>query len=154
MKKLANILIPIFICFLVGLTANFFKSTSIHEWYPHLNKPSLTPPNIVFPIAWTFLYICMGLSIGLIISSKSSEKKNMIWLFIIQLFFNFSWSILFFYLRNPLWGLANIIILDIAVIYYTCKSFKINKISSALFFPYILWLIFATYLNLYIFWYN
>ena len=149
MKKLANILIPILICFLVGLTANFFQSTSIHEWYPYLNKPSLTPPNIVFPIAWTFLYICMGLSIGLIISSKSFEKKNMIWLFIIQLFFNFSWSILFFYLR-----LANIIILDITVIYYTYKSFKINKISSILFFPYILWLIFATYLNLYIFWYN
>ena len=154
MKKVLNFLIPIFICFLVGFTASFFQSASIQEWYPLLNKPSLTPPNIVFPIAWGILYLCMGLSIGFIIDSKSTEKKSMIWLFAIQLLFNFTWSIIFFYLRNPQWGLTNIIVLEVFIIYYAYKSYGIKKISSILFFPYILWVTFATYLNLYIFWYN
>lgn len=154
MKKYLNILIPIVICFLVGFTASYFQADSIQSWYPYLNKSSLTPPNYVFPIAWSIIYICMGTSIGLILYSKSLRKKSLILYFGIQLFFNFTWSITFFYLRNPLLGLINIIILDIFVLFYTYKCLSVKRASAVLFIPYILWLILATHLNAYILMHN
>ena len=55
MKKIAAYLIPVLACFAVGISASFFQASSIAEWYPTLTKPALTPPNIVFPIAWSVL---------------------------------------------------------------------------------------------------
>lgn len=154
MKKVLNIITPVLICFLVGFTASYFQSDSISTWYPQLNKPFLTPPNIIFPIAWSIIYLLMGISIGLILNSNSKEKKTLTTVFAIQLFFNFTWSILFFYMQNPLLGFINIIVLDILVIYYIAKSKSVNKISAYLFVPYLLWILFATYLNGYVLLYN
>lgn len=154
MKKVLNIITPVLICFLVGFTASYFQSDSISTWYPQLNKPFLTPPNIIFPIAWSIIYLLIGISIGLILNSNSKEKKTLTTVFAIQLFFNFTWSILFFYMQNPLLGFINIIVLDILVIYYIAKSKSVNKISACLFVPYLLWILFATYLNGYVLLYN
>lgn len=154
MKRVLNILLPIVICFLVGFTASYFQSDSIQSWYPYLNKPALTPPNIVFPIAWSILYVCMGVSIGLVLNSENLQKKYLLSIFAIQLFLNFTWSISFFYLQNPLLGFVNIILLDLAVVYYALKSYPVQKVSAILFVPYIVWLAFATYLNAYILIYN
>lgn len=154
MRKIIHFIIPIAICFIVGLTASYFQSDSISSWYPTLNKPSLTPPNIAFPIAWSIIYLLMGISIGLILNSDYKKKGVLIVLFAVQLFFNFTWSIVFFYMQNPLLGLINIIILDILIIYYVIKSSRINSISAWLFTPYLLWILFATYLNGYISYYN
>lgn len=154
MKKIFNILLPIVICFLVGLTASYFQAESIQTWYPTLNKPAVTPPNVVFPIAWSIIYFCIGLSIGLIGNSEEKKKKYFIYQFGFQLFFNFTWSISFFYLQNPLLGLINIIILDLGVLFYAFKCYTTtHKVSAILFIPYILWLSLATYLNGYI-WMN
>lgn len=150
MRKAAVIIIPVLICFFVGLTASYFQEDAISNWYPFLNKPDLTPPNIVFPIAWSIIYLCMGISIGLIILSESIRKKELIKLFSIQLFFNFAWSILFFYFQNPLLGFIDILILDICVTMYAFKSYPVKRISAYLFIPYIIWIYFATYLNGYI----
>lgn len=154
MKKAYRFIIPILTCFLIGFIAGRIQENSILNWYPYLNKPSLTPPNVAFPIAWTILYLCMGISIGLILNSAHSGQKSLIRLFILQLIFNFTWSIFFFYMQNPLLGLINIILLEFLIIVYSVKSYGINKISSVLFIPYILWVAYATYLNLYILVYN
>lgn len=154
MKKAAGFIIPILLCFLIGFIAGRIQESSILNWYPYLNKPSLTPPNLAFPIAWGILYLCMGISIGLIINSDKYGRKALMRLFILQLLFNFTWSISFFYLQNPLLGLINIILLEILIIVYAVKSYAVSKISSILFIPYILWVAFATYLNLYILIYN
>lgn len=154
MKKVMSILIPIVICFAVGITASFLQKDAIETWYPYLNKPSLTPPNIVFPIAWSIIYLCIGISVGLIYLSNSFQRKKLIELFSIQLFFNFAWSFLFFYLRNPLLGFIDIILLDIFVTMYAVKSYPENKASSILFWPYMAWIYYATYLNGYILLYN
>lgn len=74
MKKALSFIIPVAVCFLVGFTASQFQADAIANWYPYLNKPSLTPPNIVFPIAWNILYLCMGISVGFIINSKDCRK--------------------------------------------------------------------------------
>lgn len=154
MKKVVIIVIAALICVSVGWISSLFQTEALSYWYPTLNKPSLTPPNIVFPIAWTTLYILMGISIGLIITSNVPVKKFLVSLFVIQLLFNFLWSIGFFYLQNPLLGLIIIVILDILVTYYIIKTYPVSKISSALFVPYLVWILFATYLNAYIFIYN
>ncbi len=154
MRKVLSIIIPILICFFVGLTASYFQADAIKNWYPTLVKPALTPPNIVFPIAWSIIYICMGISIGLIINSAIEQKRFFVKAFIMQLFFNFTWSIGFFYFQNPLIGFINILLLDIFVINYTLKSYPVNKASSILFIPYVAWLLFATYLNGYILMFN
>lgn len=154
MRKILNIIIPVVVCFLVGLIASRFQTESIENWYPYLNKPSLTPPNIAFPIAWSILYLLMGISIGLVLNSNVAGKKEIISLFVIQLVLNFSWSISFFYLQNPLFGLVNIVILDVFVILYIVKTYRVLKSSSYLFMLYLLWILFATYLNAYIFFYN
>lgn len=154
MKKVLAIIIPILLCFSVGLTASYFQMDSIQHWYPYLNKPVLTPPNIVFPIAWSILYLCMGVSIGLILLKWDGRRIILIRLFIIQLFLNFAWSFLFFYLHNPFLGLVDIILLDVVVLIYVIRSYSIKRISSYLFIPYLLWIFFATYLNAYILMYN
>lgn len=150
MKKAYGFIIPILLCFLIGFTAGRIQESSILNWYPYLNKPILTPPSLAFPIAWSILYLCMGISIGFIINSSHYRKKMLIWLFGAQLILNFTWSFFFFYMQNPLLGLINIILLEFLLIVYSIKSYGINKISSILFIPYILWVAFATYLNLYI----
>lgn len=154
MRKALNIIIPIAVCFLVGLSANYFQSDAIKNWYPTLIKPALTPPNMIFPIAWSIIYICMGTSIGLILNMRTAPKRFFIKAFVFQLFFNFTWSIGFFFLENPLIGFINILLLDIFVVNYTLKSYPVNKTSSLLFVPYVIWLLFATYLNGYILIYN
>lgn len=150
MKKVLAILIPIVVCFIIGLTASYFQQDAIKEWYPLLNKPYLTPPNIVFPIAWSIIYLCIGISIGIILLNASTKKNELITLFCIQLSFNFAWSILFFYFRNPLLGFIDILILDLCVTLYVVKSYPVKRISSILFWPYLIWIYFATYLNGYI----
>lgn len=155
MKKILSFIVPIAACFLVGFTASRFQSNSIKNWYPYLNKPSVTPPDIAFPIAWSILYLLMGISIGLILSSsRIPNKKFFITLFAVQLFFNFTWSISFFYCRNPFLGFINILTLLILISYYAAVTYPVKKGSSILFFPYILWVLFATYLNGYILLYN
>lgn len=150
MKKCLYIIIPVLICFLVGYISGLFQATSLAEWYPYLEKSKLTPPNIVFPIAWSILYLLMGISVGLVLLSRSPRKSYIVRLFAVQLFFNFMWSISFFFLQNPYLGLINILLLDIAVVSYAVRVFHESKAASILFYPYIVWVLFATYLNLYI----
>ena len=87
MKRFAFYLLPILLCFAVGLSASYFQSDSISEWYPLLNKPALTPPNGAFPIAWSIIYICMGLSLGRLIERGANKTLSVLWG--IQLFVNF-----------------------------------------------------------------
>ncbi len=154
MRNVITIPVAILICFAVGLTASYFQHDSLAMWYPLLRKPAITPPNIIFPIAWSIIYVCMGISAGLVASSTHHIRHNVLVIFGVQLFFNFMWSILFFYLRNPLWGCIDILLLDVFVVLYTICSFRVKRGASYLFIPYILWLIFATYLNGYVYLYN
>ena len=135
MKKLIkNILIPVIMGGIVGLIISPFMN------YNNLNKPSLSPPGIVFPIVWTILYIIMGYSFY-----KQNEQNKHI--YYTQLIVNLLWSIFFFvfkwYLFSSLW----IVLLIILVIIMIKKFYEENKISGLLNIPYLIWLIFAAYLS-------
>lgn len=144
----------IILCLVTGYTAGILQAEAITQWYPLLNKPPLTPPNIVFPIAWTILYVLMGISFALVILSKIKSKRAVIVMFVVQLILNWLWSLLFFRMQNPLLGYIDIVVLDGIVLWYTLVTFKQLRTSSILFMPYLAWLLFATYLNLYIIIYN
>ncbi len=151
MSKFLNIIIPITLCLIVGFLGSLVQESSIVQWYPLLNKSPLTPPNMAFPVAWTILYVLMGVSIGVLINKGN---RSLIALWGVQLLVNFLWSVMFFMLENPLMGLIDIFILDALVFMYIIRSYKISKPAAYLFIPYMVWILFASYLNLYIYIYN
>lgn len=136
-----SILIPVLIGGIVGLII----SSAID--YNSLQKPFLAPPSIVFPIVWTILYILMGISYG-ILKSKSLTNKKIDLIYYIQLAVNAAWSIIFFLLKWRLFAFIWILLLDILVILMIIKFYKKDKIAGLLQIPYILWTLFASYLNL------
>lgn len=128
------------------------------EWYTDLKKSPLTPPPIVFQIVWPILYILMFISLALyIISHESFEtvaKDLGLWLFFIQFALNLSWSPVFFQFQRPCTALVILIAL-LFVLGWTIYDFgNMNVWSAYLLLPYLLWSIFALYLNMYICIYN
>ena len=123
-----SILIPLAIG---SLSTVISKNRSM---YFSINKPALSPPAFIFPVVWTILYVFMGISSYIIYESKSPDKSNALRTYAVQLFFNFFWSIIFFglsqYLFAFLWLLA-----------------LISPAAAYLQIPYIVWCIFAAYLN-------
>ena len=121
--------------------------------YKDLVKPTLSPPGIVFPIAWTIMYLLIG------ISYTNKKKKGKVpketqQLYYTQLIFNYLWTFIFFIFRLRLLSVLWIIILDILVILMLYQFYKQNKVSGILLIPYVLWLLFATYLNISIYFLN
>ena len=144
-KNKSTLIISILIPIAVGsLSALFSGRTSL---YSQINKPALSPPGYVFPIVWFILYFLMGVSSYIIYESNSLKKENALKTYALQLFFNFWWSIIFFrfslYLFAFLWLLVMIAL--IAMMIY--KFYQINRLSSYLQIPYLLWCLFAAYLN-------
>ena len=136
-----SILIPVIIGGIVGiLISNYID-------YDSLIKPFLAPPSIVFPIMWTILYILMGISYG-ILKSKNLLNSEIKWIYYLQLFVNAMWSIIFFVWKWRFFAFLWIILLDILVIIMIMKFYKKNKASGLLQIPYLLWTLFASYLNL------
>jgi len=154
MKRFLSYLLPVALCFALGFIASNLQTDAIQNWYPYLNKPALTPPNAAFPIAWSIIYLLSGLSAGIIINYKGKGANSLFILWGVQQFFNFTWSIMFFALENPLLGFINILILDVLVIVYIVRTWPVSRVASIMFWPYILWILFATYLNGYILMYN
>lgn len=140
LKKLFYLFLPL----VGGGVVGFIMKDAID--YSSLNKPLLSPPSIVFPIAWTIIYLLIG--IAYLIYQKNNNNKETIRIYYIQLFLNFLWSIIFFNLKWRLFSIIWIILLIVTVV-ILMKKFKIEeKISYYLFIPYLLWLLFATYLNI------
>ena len=136
-----SILIPVIIGGIVGiLISNYID-------YDSLIKPFLAPPSIVFPIMWTILYILMGISYG-ILKSKNLLNSEIKWIYYLQLFVNAMWSIIFFIWKWRFLAFLWIILLDVLVIILIIKFYQKNKISGLLQIPYLLWTLFASYLNL------
>lgn len=150
MKKLSKFLISTIGCELVGITATPFTLSSIPTWYQTLTKPSFSPPNWIFGPVWTILYFLMGVAVYLvwIKGLQKQAVKTALTFFIAQLVFNFFWSILFFGLHSPILALIDILILWALILITIIRFYKISKIASYLLISYLLWVTFATILNL------
>ena len=136
-----SIFIYVILALIIGSLAS--SNTADDVWYQALIKSPLNPPGYVFGIVWPILYLLMSISAF----RTFNETKN---LFLIQLLFNALWSWLFFAFQMPLVALLNIWLLIYLNIKINLKMFYIDKLSGLLFIPYVLWLFFASYLNLFI----
>ncbi len=151
MKKKISIPIGITACLLAGFISRLLHKAAMEVWYPVLDKSALTPPDIVFPIVWGVLYVLMGISAGLLYSANTATSgKKLLCLFTLQLVLNVSWNYLFFYLQYPFLGLVNIAVLDVLAVIFFSGALKTKRSVAFLFLPYLIWMLFATYLNLYI----
>lgn len=154
MTRIRNFLLSLIICLGGGWLSGIVTENGLKNWYPSLIKAPGTPPSITFPIVWSILYIMMALSLTLFWNKSTSFKKKGILFFAIQLLLNFNWSWLFFYLQKPILGLIDIIFLWV-FIFLTIREFsKKIPLSGYLLLPYLLWVSYAFYLNLFIFLYN
>lgn len=135
-----SILIPVLIGGIVGILTS--KVTD----YNNLVKPFLAPPSILFPIVWTILYILMGISYG-ILRTKSLIDSKINQIYYTQLFINAFWPILFFYLKLRLFSFIWIILLDILILVMIVQFYRKNTKAGLIQLPYLLWSLFATYLN-------
>ena len=136
-----SIFIYVILALIIGGLAS--SNTADDLWYQALNKSSLNPPGYVFGIVWPILYLLMSISAF----RTFDETKD---LFLTQLLFNALWSWIFFAFQMPFVALLNIWLLIYLNIKINLKMFYIDKLSGLLFIPYVLWLFFASYLNLFI----
>ena len=103
------------------------------------------------PIAWSIIYICMGLSLGRLWDLGIRRYRG---LWFLQLALNFLWSPMFFFMQSPISGLTIILLLDVAVLSYTIFTWRESRLASLLMLPYLAWLCLASYLNFYIWLFN
>lgn len=152
--KMWNKYKPYIISILIALGVGGLSSLLVRDnfsIYTELNTPPFAPPSILFPIAWTILYVLMGVSSAMIYTSDNageSDKRTALWLYGIQLFFNFCWSPVFFNLNFFLFAFIWLMIMWVIIIVMIVKFYTINKTAAYLQIPYLLWTTFAAYLNL------
>ncbi|HIH32055.1 TPA: tryptophan-rich sensory protein [Candidatus Woesearchaeota archaeon] len=142
-----KLIVSIVICLLMGFIAGMSTSKSIDSWYSKIKKPSFNPPNWIFGPVWTILYVLMGISLYLMWTSKI-DNRLAIMFFVIQLVLNFLWSYLFFSMHNPLLAFIDIALLWIMIILTMIYAYPVSQTASLLMIPYILWVTFASILNL------
>ncbi len=121
-----------------------FKSMGI---YNELNRPPLSPPSILFPIAWTILYILMGISIYIIVKKNPKDVSEAKLIYYVALVTNALWTPIFFGFKEYFLAFLWIIMLIVFVSAMIIKFYKIDKTSAYLQIPYLIWLLFAAYLN-------
>lgn len=130
-----------------GLIGSLATVPNIPTWYAGLDKPPLLPPNEVFGPVWTLLYVLMGVALALVILHKAKDKKDTYVWFGVQLVLNTLWSITFFGLHQPWLAFAIIISLLISIVMTAIKFRRLVPATVWMFVPYLLWVCFATYLN-------
>lgn len=154
-NDILSLAVFILICLAAGVIASMFTSTSVDSWFVALEKPVWNPPNWLFGLVWTVIYVLMAISGWLIWDIRDQPKtKRLLVIFGIQLFMNMAWSAIFFGLQQPAWAFLEIIILWILIGEYIILSWPISKLASVLFIPYWLWMGYATALNFAIWEYN
>ena len=141
LSKKLSIFPLVFLALILGGLAS--SNTSTDVWYQALEKSELNPPGYVFGIVWPILYILMSISAYRTFTDTGR-------MFVIQLIFNTAWSWMFFSFHMPLVALLNIWLLIYLNASIAFKMIKIDILSAILYSPYVLWLVFASYLNLFI----
>lgn len=137
------------IVYAVAFLGSLFTSPSVDSsWYDSV-RPSITPPNWVFPIVWNVLFFLIGLSLYFSWTSSKNKnvKKKVAFAFGLNLVLNVLWSVLYFGLQKPLYAFIEIFFLEASIIYLVYVTYNINKKAGWLVVPYLIWVSFAIILN-------
>lgn len=145
MKTFFHVVIFILIAFLPSLSALFVETGT---WYAALNKPVGMPPDWLFGPVWTLLYCLIGIaSYRAWISAKEKKKIFPVVLYVVHLGVNGIWTYLFFALHDPAIAFIDIVILLVMIIMLIRAFYRIDKRAAFIFVPYLLWVVYATFLN-------
>ena len=140
------LVVCLFVAYTVGFIGSIFVDTG--DWY-NLIKPSITPPNIVFPIVWNILFFMIGVSFYLSWKNSSSEyRQKMGILYVINFVLNILWTFFYFTAKSPISSLFVIVLLISSICALIVVNWKKSRSSSYLLIPYLLWVSFATILNI------
>lgn len=129
-------------CFGAGATGAMFPPGA---WYRSLNKPSWTPPDWLFPVAWTTLYLCMATAGARVAVTADNAIAMGLWS--LQIALNALWTPVFFGLHRIRAGMAVLACLWVAVAAAMVALWQVDWIAGALFAPYLLWVTIAGALN-------
>ena len=147
---LKNKFVSLFLFLITTFSASFIGGITTYKfkepWYSTLVKPSFNPPDWVFGPVWTILYILMAIAIWNV--WIKSKNINVVYLYFIHLFFNTTWSVVFFGFNQIELALINLIVLILFIVILFLKYKVISKLSAYLMIPYFLWCCFAFLLNL------
>ena len=140
---------------LVGAVSAFISKGGM-KVFESVDKPPLSPPGWVFPVVWTILYILMGISAYLVLTSGAKEEQiyRAMSIFGYQLAVNFLWPTFFFNFRWYLFSFLWLVLLWMLVLGMIVRFWRIDKRAAYMNIPYFVWLAFAGYLNLGIWWMN
>ena len=153
LKKYKPYLISIAIPLAVGGVSAFFTMNGI-PYYDMQKKPFFAPPNTVFPIVWTILYILMGISAARIWNSRDPQKTQALKIYTLQLAVNFFWSFIFFGLHQYFLAFLWLLFLIFLVAKMIKEFAQIDIKAAKLQIPYLLWCCFAAVLNFGVWWLN
>lgn len=147
MKKvdIKKLIFYLVITLVIGTIPALFVRTN--EVYKTLEKPPFSPPGILFPIVWTILFVLMGISIYRIVRTNNEKVGEAKLIYFIQLIVNALWTPIFFGFNQYFLAFLWILMLIVLVVTMILLFNKIDKISAYLNIPYLIWLIFACYLN-------
>ena len=146
---LFKLFLSLLLCQSAGFIGALFTTPNIPVWYNSLVKPGFTPPGTVFGPVWTALYLLMGIAFYLvwIKGLNDNRVKAAAIVFLVQLFLNILWSIVFFGLRSPLGGVVVIVLLWFAILLTIYRFYYVSIPAAFLLAPYLLWVSFAAVLN-------
>ena len=132
----------------VGALSGWLTREGTRIYSQTIVQPSLSPPSAVFPVVWTILFALMGIGAALVYQAPASNvRSRSLLLFLIQLAFNFFWSLIFFNFQNFGFAFAWLIALWVLIVLMILSFRKVNKLAAWLQIPYLLWVTFAAYLN-------
>lgn len=145
-KKTKTYILSIVAALAIGAVSALTTKNNMNI-YETIIKPPLAPPSFLFPVVWSVLYILMGISAAEIYLSNRPGKTYALGIYAVSLAVNFLWSIIFFNLKAYTFAFVWLILLFLLII-FTIKKYKpINKSAAFLQIPYLLWVVFAGYLN-------
>ena len=146
MKKLTRLILFPAAALAAGGLAGWLTKDAMAA-YEEVNKSPLTPPAVVFPIAWTVLYVLMGVGMALVWERDGPQERQALGLWIAQLAMNFGWSLIFFNAQAYGFALLWLILLWLLILAMTLTFHTVRPLAAYLQIPYLAWVAFADYLN-------
>ena len=146
-NKFLSFVLFFFITFSASFVGRIVTISSKEPWYSQLIKSNYNPPDWIFAPVWITLYLMMTIAIWLFWHSKNRDL-NTIYIYFIHIVFNTTWSIVFFGLHQIFTALVVLLVLIFLIITLILKFKRVNLISYYLMFPYLLWTLYALFLNI------
>lgn len=147
-KPLYNFLYSLILVLITAFICSYFNHFGMKNFYSEINLSALTPPNVVFPIVWTILYATLVISFDMVLNHADKTKvRAAAQVFTLNLFLQALWTYVFFHNAYFLLGFAVLVVLDFVTMAMIKIFYGTDKKAGLILIPYLLWLLFASYLN-------